>query len=251
MNINILSTGRLGNFLIKIKNAIHIALYYNYNVILPKHNFFNSTYLIINKSITIEAKQITDKYQFFHRDKIENINKSIFDENTDKVINIIKDIFIFKNIQPLESNDLVIHIRSGDLFIGTSPHPKYLSPPLSYYEKIIENNSYNNIYLIAEDTLNPCINKLLELYPRIIFKLQNLEQDIKLILSATNVVISIGTFVSELLSISDNVKNVYLPNYCNFKKLGVKNHLTDLSEYYKLMIPWKNTLEQKKKMLEY
>ena len=54
MNITIPHAHRFGNFLICIKNAIHIALFYNYNVILPKHAFINTTYIVINKNITLK-----------------------------------------------------------------------------------------------------------------------------------------------------------------------------------------------------
>ena len=175
----------------------------------------------------------------------------LFQKNKDTVITILNDIFIFKNIPPLGNNDLVIHIRSGDIFRGTGAHIGYLSPPLSYFKNIIEQNNYDNIYLVAEDTVNPCINRLLELYPRIIFKIQTLEQDIKLILAATNIVISIGTFIPELLNLSNNIKNIYRPSYVYCNKPDCKIHITDLNEYKKSMLPWKNTPKQHEIMVNY
>ena len=59
MNIEIRGqAGRLGNFLMQIKHALHIALHNNYNVILPKHKFINTTYIVINKNISIGEKKI-------------------------------------------------------------------------------------------------------------------------------------------------------------------------------------------------
>jgi len=250
MNIKLNGKSKLGNFLIQIKNSIHIALYYNYNVILPKHQFLNTTYLIINKNITCQNNIITDESDFFYQDRIQNIDISLFDINKDEVINIMKDIFTIKNITPLGNNDLLIHIRSGDIFENITPHCKYLTPPLSYYVNIIEHNNYENIYLISKDTLNPCINKLIEIYPKIIFKLQTLEQDIKMILAAVNIVISFGTFVPELLDISNNKNNIYCPSYFIYINSKCVIHITDLDEYYNSMIPWKNTTEQKEQMLK-
>jgi hypothetical protein len=256
MNISIKHLGRIGNCIIRLKNVIHIALYYNYNIILPKHRFLNTRYLVINKNITLKAENLRDSKNFFYRDKIKNIDKSLFDINKDNVISILKDICIFKNIfkdiTPLGKNDLTIHIRSGDLFTKEYPHALYVSPPLSYYTNIIGQNNYEKIYLIAEDTINPCINKLLELYPNIIFRLQSLEEDIKIVLSTTNMVVSFGTFIPELLYLSDNIKNVYLPSYFPVEtKPGCNIHLSNLSKYYKCMFPWKNTTEQRKILLEY
>ena len=148
-------------------------------------------------------------------------------------------------------DDLVIHIRSGDIF-ESFPHPKYLPPPLSYYINIIEQNkNYKNIYLVAEDLLNPCTNELLKIYPKINFKLQSLKEDIMLIFSASNIVISYGTFIPQLIYLSKNVKNIYCPSYYNTVLTNCITHITELKKYYTLMIPWKNTAEQNKIMLEY
>ena len=70
MNVKIERPGRLGNFLIQIKNSLHIALYYKYNVILPVHPFLNTTYIIINKNVTRNDKAITDKSNFFQKGQI-------------------------------------------------------------------------------------------------------------------------------------------------------------------------------------
>jgi hypothetical protein len=255
MNLKIQHSNRIGNFLIQIKNSIHIALYYNYNVILPVHTLLNTTYIVINKDVTLDNKIIIDKYNFYYRDKIKNINKSLFTINADKVLIILKDIFKIKNISPLKNDELVIHIRSGDIFTS-KPHPGYIIPPLSYYKNIIEQKKYKNIYLLAEDRLNPCIDQLIKLYPTIIFKLQSLEEDIKIILAARNIVISYGTFITSILIHSDNTENVYVPSYLNYNNHedtipDCTMHVTDLEKYHKMMLPWKNTVEQREKMLTY
>lgn len=254
MNIHIKHKSRLANFLIQIRNALHIALFYKFNVILPSHEYLNSTYIINNKNITRKSKTIVDKHDYFYSDKI-NIPKYIFNVNKDMVVDVMKNIFVIKNTPSLGVNDLVIHIRSGDIFQEQIPHPEYLTPPLSYYTYIIDKNNYENIYLVAEDTLNPCINKLLELYPNIRFKIQSLKEDIKIILSAVNMVISFGTFIPELLYLSDNIKNVYCPSYCpdycRYRNEKSNIYILDLNEYYNHMFPWKNTPEQRIQMIEY
>ena len=250
MNLKIQHSNRIGNFLIQIKNSIHIALYYNYNVILPVHTLLNTTYIVINKDVTLDNKIIIDKYNFYYRDKIKNINKSLFTINADKVLIILKDIFKIKNISPLKNDELVIHIRSGDIFTS-KPHPGYIIPPLSYYKNIIEQKKYKNIYLLAEDRLNPCIDQLIKLYPTIIFKLQSLEEDIKIILAARNIVMSFGTFIPSLLMLSNNKKNVYSPSYSGYNNPDCRVHITDLQEYHNIMTPWRNTVEQREIMLTY
>jgi hypothetical protein len=263
MNILIRSWyGRLGNNIIQVLNALLIALYYNYNIILPRHRYFNNKYLILNDKIKIKDGKITNKDNFFFKYEIPNIDIKVFDENHEKALEILRSCFIirerFNRFNPstnnikLNENDLLIHMRSGDIF-SNNPHPNYIIPPLSYYVKIIEETQFNNIYMISEDRKNPCINELLNLYPQIIFKIQSLNDDIKLILSAYNIITSFGTFVPALLSISTNIKNIYKVSYDNTNTLlkNVNIHETDLTEYHKLIKPWRNTTKQRNLMVNY
>ena len=258
-NISIQKSGRLGNFIIKIKNALYIALFYNYNIILPIHEYFNTTYINKNNIITCENEKIVDKYNFFYSDKVENIDNTLFQYNTDKVLIILKSIFVIKDSYSLDKEDVLIHIRSGDIFKSINMCDAYITPPLSYYIDIIKKNMFKKIYLIAEDINNPCINELLKLYPNIYFKLQTLEEDIKLILGAINIIMSFGTFIPQLLHFSEKIKTIYAPNYVKLYKtrhivdynLGIIAHYSELTDYYERMFPWKNTIEQKDLMLSY
>ena len=278
MNIIIRSWfGRLGNNIIQVLNAILIALYYNYNIILPGHKYFNKKYIILNSEIKIRDYKITNKDNFYFRYQISNIDIKAFEENNEKALEILKSCFIIKprinRFKPsdnilLNENDVLIHIRSGDIFIN-NPHTEYIMPPLSYYEKIIndqkfnkqskgsfgipEGNANHSFYLISEDRKNPCINELLKKYPEIIYLKQSLDDDIKLILSAHNIITSFGTFVHALLSISKNIKNLYKVSYDYNNTLlkDINIYKADLTEYHQLMRPWKNTAEQRKLMLNY
>ena len=263
MNILIRSWyGRLGNNIIQVLNALLIALYYNYNIILPRHRYFNNKYLILNDKIKIKDDKITNKDNFFYRYEIPNIDNKAFDENHEKALEILRSCFIIRerfnrfklstNNIILNENDLLIHIRSGDIFIN-NPHSGYIMPPLSYYVKIIEETQFNNIYMISEDRKNPCINELLKLYPQIIFKIQSLNDDIKLILSAHNIMTSFGTFVHALLSVSFNIKNIYKVSYDynNTLLTNINIYDIDFNEYHNLMKPWRNTTEQRNLMLNY
>lgn len=266
MNLHINNwSGRLGNNIIQLTNAIKIALYYNYNIIIPHHTYFTTTYIIINDTINKTDNKINDTHQFFYQDKIKNIDNNVFNENIDKTLQILKQNFTIKNILPLNENDLIIHIRGGDIF-NNNPYQHMILPPLSYYVNIINNNDFDKIMIISEDTKNPCINKLLTLYPNIQFKKKSLDNDIKLILSAKHVIQSHGTFIPSLLLLSDNIINIYKPSY-DFTTIGyniIKYKLLtntasykinifeiNLDEYYKKQIPWKNSPAQINTMLTY
>ena len=95
MNIHIhFSYGRLGNFFIQIRNALHIAISLDYNIILPEHEYFNTNYIIINPSIDINAERVTDCHQYYYRNKCLIATPDMFKCNNDRVLTIMKDIFL-------------------------------------------------------------------------------------------------------------------------------------------------------------
>jgi len=261
--------GRLGNNIKQIVNGLHIMTEYNCNfIIVPKHDMFDFNKLPnnMNKLITnietntnlFEINEIIEKYNY--------IDKSIFDNNKAEVLEILRNLFKikYKDVRKYNDNDLHIHIRSGDIFI--SPHSWYMQPPLDYYIKIIESRKFDKIYLLAEDNLNPTIDKLLKLYPNIIWNKNNLEEDIKSIIGCKNVVFGMGYFIPSLLFFNEGLREIFMPSrhYYNFGYIdNVKEHIIDLTDYYKTLghaiglkdIPWEgvmaNTPEQLKIMIEY
>ena len=247
---------RLGNNIRQLLYSIHIALFYNCNIILPYHKYFNKKYIIINEKVNITDKKVLDRWDFFHKHRIRGINQDLFKMNIEKSIEILRSCFSINNVSSsINENDLVIHIRGGDIFVN--PHYKYVMPPLSYYIQIIESKKFEKITIISQDRRNPCISALLKIYPNIEFKLRSLDEDINIILSATNLVESYGTFTSYLLLFSKNIKNIYKPSYqFNTEKYFNKNEVnfivSDLKKYHNMMGgSWKNSLYQRKLMLNY
>jgi hypothetical protein len=145
----------------------------------------------------------------------------------------------YRVLKPLEDDELVLHIRSGDSICAL--HDQYIIPPLSYYTKFIDDNNFKKIYILAEDTQNLCIASLKNMYSNIDFELRSLTDDIELVLRAKNVMMSIGSFIPELIWVTKNIKEVIYPNYDEFayrlKPLesmvpNLKLTSIDLTEYY-------------------
>jgi len=246
--------GRLGNNIIQVQNAIHIALYHHHDKIqIPSHSFFNKT--LIHFSVkTNSLDNIQDI--FYYRDRIKNIDMNCFEKNHEKVKEILGNLFVMKkDIQEQGDNDIIIHLRSGDIFTN-HPHQSYIVPPLSFFVSILEKwTTKENIIVLAEDDRNPILRELQKRYPQLQWKKQSLEMDIGILLGAKNVVESFGTFSISLFLFSQNIKKIYRPSYqISLEKEyfpNVEIEVVDLEEYRKLMFPWKNTKEQKKIMLEY
>ena len=105
----------------------------------------------------------------------------------------------------INENDLYIHIRSGNVF-NHSTHINYPQPPLCFYRNILNYFKFRQIYIIAKDTRNPIINKLLKEYPIIIFLQDTLEKHISLLINAYNIVNSISSFVNSIIQLNYNLQ---------------------------------------------
>ena len=184
--------GRLGNNIMQLRNIISIAIAYKHNIKInaKKLNFFDLSVIekYFNKYNNSEI--ITDKNNFFYNSRLPFPN-DIFKQNIEEINKILQKAFLINNINKLPENDLVIHIRSADIFIS-NPHPNYVPPPLSYYTKEIDKYKYEKIHIICEDTINPVTNELRKLYKNAVYEKNTLEKDIRIILGATNIIYSVG-----------------------------------------------------------
>lgn len=201
-------------------------------------------------SITI----IDKSYNFFH---YTNIFKPEFS------INILKKE-ILKNLPKININkmDLIIYIRSDDIFKKQSPNKLYSQPPFCFYKKILDYNKFNKIYIIAQNKFNPVINKLLNVFPNIIYNINDLKKDIIYILKAYNIVGAKSTFFYSLMQLNDNIKILWMYNFLykdildrlfksfNSYKKNLITYIMNSSLIYKnKMQNWKNTKEQINLML--
>jgi len=84
---------RLGNNLIQLHNAILIALYYNYNLNIPPHQFLNKTYIKIHDGLNGRHISSPESNNFFFRHRIKNIHKELFTQN-----NVRADIIVINRI---------------------------------------------------------------------------------------------------------------------------------------------------------
>jgi hypothetical protein len=181
------------------------------NIIIPKHPFFNTNKIIINKNLKNNNEyEVELKYNFFYSPPEKFFTKKFINDNFDYVTDLLKKITNI-NLENLDyekyKNSLVMHIRSGDIF-DIWPHPRYVPPPLYYYENIINKNKYDEIIIVSENDTNPIINILKNKYKNVKFSKRSLLEDINIILSSTNLCLSVGTFIPSLLLLSNNKKNI-------------------------------------------
>lgn len=192
--------------------------------------------------------------------QITNATKKAFDKYLLKYI-VEYDLTRYEDRQ---CADIVIHIRSGDLFsCENGAHGYYIQPPMSYYTKILDElqaKEYNkSVVFVFEDAGNPIISKMVsqcgENGINARFQSDTLQQDAKAIASAKEaVVFGVGTFwlVPQLL-FDGFAPRVYFPsnyyNICTMLPFGLCNRIMDVNKYVRRIEYWRNTKEQRELML--
>ena len=222
--------GRLGNNLIQISNLIHLAKVTESLAIFKPHSLINiNKFDFRNKKNENCHETISNK--FYYKSEclgiLPNNNKKheIFQE-------YIYDLLVKKKLNPFDENTLVIHLRSGDIFMH-KPNISYLQPPFSYYKFIINKFQPKKIILVTEkDMKNPCIKKIYQEYQgKCQIQSKSLIDDIYTMLSA-QVFVTSNSSLSEMLSLlSKNLKILFTFNqqgiYSGLKylDLGFKNYI--------------------------
>ena len=171
-----------------IKNIIYN--YKNNMIIKPSSKFIKYPFIIFDST-----------FIFF---KYINIFKPEFK------VNLLKKEII-KNLPKLKlninKNDLMIYIRSGDIFNKSCSF--YSQPPFCFYQKILLNFNFKTKYIISEDKRNPVINLLLNKFPGIVFNKNNLKLDMVYLLNAYNIVITKSTFIICIIQFNHNLEKLY------------------------------------------
>ena len=154
---------------------------------------------------------------------------------------------ILKNIPKIKINskDLFIYIRSGDIFI--KPHHLYSQAPLCFYQIILNNFEFKNKYIISEDKNNPVIDKLLIQYPNLIYNKNSLKIDIAYLSYAYNLIGGqLTTFLGNIIPLNDNLQNLWLFKNKYLDNIFNKINIINFSNKTKVFEMYSSDYYQKK-----
>jgi len=167
---------------------------------------------------------------------------------------------ILRNLPKVQTNqnDLYIHIRGGDIFMDPKVGDSYAQPPYCFYDAVINSKRYDNIYLFSIDEQNPVLIKLLKRHEEIIYNKVNLSYVIAYLANAYNIVGSISSFITGIIKLNDNLKNLYEydiyhirerifhihSSLYGFKKNYVTYLMKPSKNYLKDMFIWRQTRKQ-------
>ena len=256
--------GRFGNNIYQLLNILLEADKQNDNIDLSV--LYYLTPIINIKKLEIlfnsihKKKNIINKQHFMPKDlhlvNKRNIDLSKFFILSNKYIQQCLNC----NIEPLDSNICLIHIRSGDEFGNHISHSAYVQPPLNYYKKIINDTEhlYKKYIIITEPDLeNPCIKLLNGYKNKVEIKLNTVFNDYNLLLKTQSIILSRSSFSDSSIFISPNIKNIYfwnyghnlcdtsiIPSYINISKYN-------LTEKYIEMGEWTHSQSQLDLMINY
>ena len=159
-------------------------------------------------------------------------------------------------------DELVIHVRSGDLF-GARPHPGYGQPPLSFYVWSIDQakeHGFHRVRVIAEDRRNPVVNGLdqhltASNVPHTMQVGNDLDTDIATLIASRGVVFGVGTFGHAICMLSPHVRVVFEASKnsaysSGFPHLDVYS-VAPAKNDYGPFLNWKRSDEQVAEMLSY
>ena len=256
--------GNFGNCIININNIIFYCEIVGCHTIIlnNRHSLLRNPIYIKKLNITIKqgssancADEFTACNMFFFFPKIvkpqirtQYLKEEIM-RNLPKV-----------NIDP---NALYINIRGGEIFTYFI-HPHYSQPPLCFYEKVINNNKFKNMYIISNDRQNVVLDALMNKYNNIKFRHDNYETDLAYLVHAYNVVAPVSSFFFTAIKYNDNLKNLWEYDISRLlsKFFWLHHHLFKLDIKYKIytmkpsdnyvnqMYMWKASQSQLKLMIE-
>lgn len=219
--IDIRKRGQFGNNIKQIKHGVELGL----QIGNKKIKFEDDTIYLsqskkpvnVVKDFDFISKLNKDGKNYYYKNKLKSIYQDYDESNVDKhqvrdiIVKYVSDKYNF-NRKTHSNDNMCIHIRSGDIFNPhkRKVHPKYVQPPYDFYKMILDLEKFKGkqVKLVAEDNKNPVIDKILKNYKNVSWSKNTLKQDQEIIMNSKYIVCGFGTFVPELLYLSNGEKNV-------------------------------------------
>jgi hypothetical protein len=161
----------------------------------------------------------------------------------------------FSHRRRVSEKTLVINMRSGKDIFTANPPPQsdYMQPPLSFYERVIEEGRFHDCLIVTErDRLNPVIEPLLRRHSGVrLNEHRSVLDDIALVLSARNLVLAHSSFTWCLALMSRNLRVLHQPSSFVVRGIPWLEVTTWTINNYVTPGEWKASEEQMGLMVEH
>ncbi|MCJ2141134.1 discoidin domain-containing protein [Methylobacterium sp. E-066] len=166
---------------------------------------------------------------------------------------------------PAKPDDqLLIHIRSGDIF-STWVDPHYPQPPFAFYRMVIDRllgeGRIRSVKLVFENRLNPVIAEVEAYASRLGLPVEtqseSLIADVAALVNGRYLVFGLGTFGPGICHLSERVEQVFYfasnwPQiFRGIPTIDKVIEVRDLEERYIKVGEWQNTDAQRRMMIDY
>lgn len=268
-------TGRLrfGNSYISLLQALNVAKAIGADTIVANHSHMKPETDSVIDGIKITTKKVKGQNVLRGQFYYPNLLTNFFDEagvrhwscSPYKALPELFEIYeLGLKQEPLDGDEIVVHLRAGDVFEKPNPHPLYGQPPLSFYLKVLEEKSWSRVWLVFQNDANPVIPELIRMLEERKIPFQTVSgdfvSDVELCLRTQNLVMSNGTFLFPVVCASKNLRTIYkfesqhkpFPICFEENIFEIKHYRDEFGDYNaKVMREWMNTAEQREMMLKY
>ncbi|SFM25705.1 hypothetical protein SAMN05192568_102438 [Methylobacterium pseudosasicola] len=161
-------------------------------------------------------------------------------------------------------DQLLIHIRSGDIF-STWVDPHYPQPPFAFYRMVIDRlrgeDRIRSVKLVFENRLNPVIAEV-EAYAKSLglpveTQSESLIADVAALVGGRYLVFGLGTFGPAICHLSEQVEQVFYfasnwpQAFHGIQTIGKLVEVRDIEGRYMKVGEWQNTDAQRRMMIDY
>ncbi len=219
------AVGRLGNLLYSLCNAIKISISSGSNIEIEKNKknrIFKTFSLNYSKSDNLSYSDFP-AHNFFNKFKVL---KTFGKEGVASLEEA--SLFLRSEVRPMLNlpttsvdHDVVIHIRSGDLFdlekfpLSLRPDWDHIQFPFSFYKKVILDHGFSRPLIVTEsDFKNPVIELLKQEFPFISIQSSSIEEDFSTLVHAPNLILSNSSFAFMAALLSETISKVFMPDFC-------------------------------------
>lgn len=265
--------GRTGNNVQQIGNALLLQNITSARYITgPSHHLFDDFFRnqkLLNRDSS-NIKPISSDFFHWHyskKDRSMILPYEFIKQRMRDSIHASLKVYIDNCISLISppKEDLVIHIRVGDIFSkppGETRDANYIQNPLIFYHRLLSEYSSCRIVTEANWRSHPILQSLLKSYPFITIQSSDAITDFATLIKSKNLASSgVGTFAVAAAMLSNTIKHfyctdLYLEEHINpmFLKMG-RSHAINVKCYpipnYLRIGEWLNTPSQHKLMLNY
>jgi hypothetical protein len=165
---------------------------------------------------------------------------------------------------PKPDDQLLIHIRSGDIF-STWVDPHYPQPPFAFYRMVIDRlrgeGRIRSVKLVFENRLNPVIAEV-EAYAKglglpVETQSESLVADVAALVNGRYLVFGLGTFGPAICHLSERVEQVFYfasnwpQAFQGIETIRKLVEVRDIAGRYMKVGEWQNTDAQRRMMIDY